>query len=91
MAITIVRRREFREEKAAKEIHAATVIDIAQRQKKAREVLAVLGQARIILEEKPEIAAKGLDFVISTARIMLRRANEIADNLLDPDKARKII
>jgi len=90
MAITICRRREFREEKAAKEIHAATVVDIAQRQKKAREILAVLEQARIILEEKPEFVAKGLDFVISTARTMLRRSNEIADNLLDRDTARNI-
>lgn len=90
MAVTISRRKEVREETAAKETHAATVTDIAQRQKNARILLAVLEQAKIILEKRPETSMKGLDFVLSAANARLRRSNAIADQLHDLDAGRKI-
>lgn len=90
MAVTISRRREVREEKAARESHAATVVDIAQRQKNARILLAVLEHAKIILEKRPEASTKGLDFVLSAANARLRHSNTIADQLLDLDAGRKI-
>lgn len=90
MAMTISRRKEVREEKAAKEMHATAVADIAQRQKNARNLLAVLEQAKIILEKRPEASTKGLDFVLSAANARLRRSNTIADQLLDLDAGRKI-
>jgi hypothetical protein len=90
IAVTISHRKEVREETAAKETHAATVTDIAQRQKNARILLAVLEQAKIILEKRPETSMKGLDFVLSAANARLRRSNAIADQLHDLDAVRKI-
>lgn len=91
MAVTISRRKEIQEEKAAKESHAATVFDIAQRQKHARGLLAVLEHAKIILEKRPEASAKGLDFILAAANASLRRSNAIADQLHDLDAGRKIV
>lgn len=90
MAVTISRRKEAREETAAKKTHAATVIDIAQRQNKARILLDVLEHAKIILEKRPEASRKGLDFILAAANARLRRSNAIADQLHDLDAGRKI-
>jgi hypothetical protein len=91
MAVTISRRKEIQEEKAAKESHAATVFDLAQRQKHARGLLAVLEHAKVILEKRPEASAKGLDFILAAANASLRRSNAIADQLHDLDAGRKIV
>lgn len=89
MAATISRRKEIQEEKAAKESHAATVFDIAQRQKNARSLLAVLEHAKIILEKRPEASTEGLNFILAAANARLRRSNAIADQLHDLDAGRK--
>lgn len=90
MAVTIYRRKEIQEEKAAKESHAATVFDIAQRQKNARSLLAVLEHAKIILGKRPEASTKGLDFILAAANARLQRSNAIADQLHDLDAGKKI-
>lgn len=81
MAFTVCRQREVSEEKAAKDAHFAEVADFAQRQKKAREALTVLIQAKMILEENPEVTAKGLDFVLSAAITRMRNADTITDQM----------
>lgn len=90
MAVTVSRRKEIQEEKAAKESHAATVFEIAQRQKNARSLLAVLEHARIILEKRPEASTRGLDLILAAANARLRRSNAMADQLHDLDAGRKI-
>lgn len=89
MAIAICHRKEVREEKAAQEIHAATAIEIAQQQQNARTVLAVLGHAKIVLEEKPDAVMRGLDFVLSMAKARLRRSDMVAEQLIDLSVGKK--
>ena len=81
MAFTVCRQREVREEKAAKDAHLAKVADINQRQKKARDTLAVLEDAKSILKEKPEVANEGLDFVLAAARTRIRNADAITEQM----------
>ncbi|MDW5315084.1 hypothetical protein [Rhizobium sp. PL01] len=83
MAVSVCRRKEVLEEKAAKESHVATVTDIVQKQKGARSMLAVLEEARLIMEERPDMVLRGLDFVLSTANARVQRSERVEDKMLD--------
>lgn len=81
MAVTKCRQREAWEERAAKERHLSMVSEIVQKQKRAREALGVLQEARHVLAGKPEIAIGGMDAILSAAKTRIRNADAIAGQI----------
>ncbi len=83
LAISAARLKEVRAEKAAKDAYAAIVVSIAERHKAARHHLAVIEQARAILEVRPDIGSKGFDTVLAFAKARLQRQNDAARQLIE--------
>lgn len=83
LAVSVCCRKEFLEEKAAREGHVATATAIAHKQHCARSTLAVLEEARLIMKARPDMALKGLSFVLSTANARVRRSERVEGKMLD--------
>lgn len=80
-ALLIAQRRQVREELAAKEVHAAMVAEIARKMHHARLELPIVEEAKFVFEHRPDMAWKGLDFLLATARARVRRKQDVSGQI----------